>query len=52
MSRLFAVLLLACLCGCVPVAYYAAAGGILTGMAAVTNADVSAIKAYCEWRKC
>ncbi len=39
------------LCGCgVPVAYIAAIGGVLTGTAAVTNADVSAAEAYCKWR--
>ena len=41
------------LSGCVmsaPVAYWAAAGGILTGAAAVTNADVNAAEAYCKLR--
>ena len=36
--------------GAVPVAYLAAAGGILTGVAAVTNADVNAAEAYCKFR--
>jgi hypothetical protein len=40
------------LCGCAAAAlpWVAAAGGILTGTAALTNADVSAAKAYVAWR--
>lgn len=41
-----------CLGGCasLPVAAYAGIGAILTGTAALTNADVSAAEAYCRWR--
>ena len=37
-------------CGVAPVIWVGAAGGILTGVAAVTNADVNAAEAYCKWR--
>lgn len=45
--------LLGLLWGCaMPPAALAGAGALVGGTAALLNADVSAIKAYCEWRGC
>jgi hypothetical protein len=38
-------------CQAIPPAMVVGIGGILTGGAALTNADVSAAEAYVNWRK-
>lgn len=50
MIRLAAIAALIILSGCTVPALMAT-GGVLMGVAAVTNADVSAAQAYVDWRK-
>ena len=53
MPRTAPLLLLLLLPGCqmIPPATALAIGGVLTGVAGVTNADVNAFQAYIDWRK-
>lgn len=50
MIRAGLLILLLALPGC-SVPAMVAAGGVLTGVAAVTNADVQAAEAYAQWRR-
>jgi hypothetical protein len=37
-------------CAALPAAGWAGVGAVLTGTAALTNADVNAVEAYCKYR--
>ena len=51
MIRAVSLVALLTLSGCVSAPILVGVGGVLTGIAGLTNADVSAAEAYVAWRK-